>query len=197
MRTKRQLCLSIVLLLAVAAVLVGCGSKIVVGSGTSETKHVIVADYANARVLIYDAPFSTNQSASIALGQTSLTDNTSGTSSSTINFASAVAVDSDGNIWVGDTHPNCRVSCCQPFDLNPMTSTTEFIAPSPIGFEGPFHGRITYSRGLNSPSNVAISRANYTGCWQRSTGTRLPAKYCLWATRLRTSATKSNDLGLR
>ena len=107
MRTKRQVCLSIVLLLAVAVVLSGCGSS-------SKTKSLIVADAFNNRVLIYDAPFSTNQSASVALGQSSLTSATAGTTASTMNFVTEVAVDRDGNLWVFDDVNNCRVLQFKP-----------------------------------------------------------------------------------
>ena len=112
MRTKRQVCLSIMILLAVAAVLTGCnplGIFNIGGGGSAKTKSLIVAEYNNNRVLIYDAPFSTNQSASVALGQVSLTASTFGTSASAMNSASTVAIDSNGNIWASDAESNCRV----------------------------------------------------------------------------------------
>ena len=112
MRTKRQVCLSIVILLAVAAVLSGCNPLGIFNGGggsDSKTKSLIVVDNSNNRVLIYDAPFSTNQSASVALGQSSLTAATFGTTASTMNYATGVAVDKDGNLWVFDEDSNCRV----------------------------------------------------------------------------------------
>ena len=104
MRTKRQVCLSVMIFLAAAALLSGCG---IFGGSSSKTKSLIVGDYDNFRVLIYEAPFSTNQSASVALGQSSLTAATQGTTASAMDRIDGVTTDADGNIWV--VEENCRI----------------------------------------------------------------------------------------
>ncbi|MDA4137048.1 MAG: NHL repeat-containing protein [Thaumarchaeota archaeon] len=58
-----------------------------------------VVDSANHRVLEYNAPFSTYEAASIAVGQPSLT---SAESSSDLVNANSIAFDPSGNLWVSD-----------------------------------------------------------------------------------------------
>lgn len=115
MKTKKALaCLSILVLLAVGAFLLSCGGS----GGNSTTKHVIVADSTNVRVLVYSAPLSTDQSASVVLGQSSLTATTTGTSATTMTGPYAVWMDAVGDLWVGDDAINCRVLEFKP----PFTS---------------------------------------------------------------------------
>jgi len=58
-----------------------------------------VVDSANHRVLEYNAPFSTDEAASMVIGESGFT--TGGNSSSGLN-AYAIAFDSSGNLWVSD-----------------------------------------------------------------------------------------------
>ena len=55
-----------------------------------------VVDSGNHRVLEYNSPFSTDESASMVIGQSSLTGTSTGLN------AFAVAFDSGGNLWVSD-----------------------------------------------------------------------------------------------
>ena len=113
---------SIVVLITLAAALLGCGS----GSAIVPTRFMIVADFDNNRVLIYDTPPSTGQSASVVLGQADFTTATAdiavaagavavggGPTASTMSGPAATAVDSAGNLYVAE-NGNCRVTQFQP-----------------------------------------------------------------------------------
>jgi sugar lactone lactonase YvrE len=83
----------------------GCG----IGTrNATVTSTLVVSDTHQNRVLIYDAPFSTGQSASLVLGQTSFTTETSGTTANTLFYPGAIALDSAGSLFVADAG-NCRV----------------------------------------------------------------------------------------
>jgi len=91
------------------ACLPGCGSSSHV---KAVTKYYAAADTFNSRVLIYNAPLSTDASASVALGQAALTDrggNQGGEGAATMAQPQGVAVDSSGNLYVADWG-NCRVT---------------------------------------------------------------------------------------
>ena len=65
-----------------------------------------VADTSNNRVLEFKPPFSTNEAASVAIGQTSFTSNGAGASSTGLSFPIGVAFDHSGNLWVTDWNNN-------------------------------------------------------------------------------------------
>ena len=107
-----------VLLLA-AAVLIGCGS-----SSSGVTRLLFVADSGNYRVLVYNAPFTTGETASVALGQPGLTTGSQplNVTATTINLPQAVAVDIAGNLYVADAG-NCRVLQFKPPFATGMAAT--------------------------------------------------------------------------
>jgi sugar lactone lactonase YvrE len=77
-----------------------------------------VADTGDNRVLIYDAPLSATSTATIAIGQTSMTQGAanqgaSTPSATTLYSPTGLALDSAGNLWVADDH-NCRVLKFKP-----------------------------------------------------------------------------------
>ena len=67
-----------------------------------------IADASNNRVLEYDLPFTTGESASIVIGQDSFTSYSSGTTANTLRYPSGIAFDSSHNLWVSDSD-NSRV----------------------------------------------------------------------------------------
>jgi sugar lactone lactonase YvrE len=67
-----------------------------VGIGFDSKGNLWVVDSADHRVLEYNSPFSTDESASVVIGQSSLTGTSTGLN------AYAVAFDSGGNLWVSD-----------------------------------------------------------------------------------------------
>jgi len=84
-----------------------------------------VADSANSRVLEFKPPFSNGESASIALGTSSLTSPgfLGGPPNGTVlNTPEAMAFDSSGNLWVSDTGDNRIVEFKAPFSTGENAS---------------------------------------------------------------------------
>ena len=92
------------------------------------TNALIVADSGNSRVLIYNAPFSTGQSANVVLGQPDFTTATPGTTANTMNQPAAIAEDRSGNLYVAE-QLNCRVTQFQPPFSNGMSASVVFGQP--------------------------------------------------------------------
>lgn len=118
----------------VLAVSVLLGTLFVIGCGSttrnaSVTSTLIVSDTHQERVLIYDAPFSTGQNASMVLGQTSFTTMTSGATASTMSEPGDIAVDNAGNLYVAD-NANCRVIRFAPPFSNGMSASLVFGQPN-------------------------------------------------------------------
>ena len=88
---------TVVLVLAAFACVSGCGT-----STSRTTRFLVVSDSDNNRVLIYDTPLNNGQSASVVLGQASLTTSTVGLSATGMNEPSNTAEDSAGNLYVSD-----------------------------------------------------------------------------------------------
>jgi sugar lactone lactonase YvrE len=94
------------------------------------TMNYAVADYNNNRVLIYNIPFSTDESASVVLGQADFTHNASlPIAANTINTPYSVAADSSGNLYVADTI-NCRVLQFKPPFTNNMSASVVIGEPN-------------------------------------------------------------------
>jgi sugar lactone lactonase YvrE len=75
-----------------------------------------VADQGNNRVLEYKAPLSTNEAASLVIGQTSFTaSNTGATGPSNLNGVKALTFDSGGNLWVVDFRQSRVLEYTTPF----------------------------------------------------------------------------------
>jgi len=135
MSKQRFVVVSAVLLITLAAVLLGCGDS----DAVLPTRLLIVADFDNNRVLIYDAPFSTGQSANVVLGQADFTTATAdiapavavgggGPTASTMALPAATAVDSAGNLYVAEDG-NCRVTQFKPPFSNGMSASLAFGQP--------------------------------------------------------------------
>ncbi len=100
-------------------------------SSSSATKYYAVADYENNRVLIYDTPISTDESASVVLGQADFTHGASLTppyAANTITGPRTVAADSSGNLYVGG-FLDCRVLQFKPPFTNHMDASVVFGGP--------------------------------------------------------------------
>lgn len=128
---------SAVVLVTLATALLGCGSS----SAIVPTRFMIVADFDNNRVLIYDTPPSTGQSASVVLGQADFTTATAdiavaagavavggGPTASTMSAPAATAVDRAGNLYVAE-NGNCRVTQFQPPFSSGMSASVAFGQP--------------------------------------------------------------------
>jgi sugar lactone lactonase YvrE len=109
-----------------------------------------VADYYNNRVLEYTPSFSTDEAASLVIGQSSFTTNTYATSQNGLGTPYGLAFDSSGNLWVVD-HGNNRV-----LEYTPSFSTDE-AASLVIGQSGYTSvGQTGGSKGLYLPTGIAF-----------------------------------------
>jgi len=113
--------------LAAASLLAACGSAAAPGKSggsaagsnpaSAPAQHLAVADEQNNRILIFDAPFTTDESASVVLGQVDFTGqqpNQGGAAAAnTLAAPSGLAIDAEGNLYVADSG-NCRVLQFQP-----------------------------------------------------------------------------------
>ncbi len=99
-----------IFLLAAFASLAGCGS-----SGSRTTRFLVVSDSGNNRVLFYDSPFSTDESASGVLGQGEFTTSGSALTAATFSVPVDTAEDSAGNIYVSDLNQNRVLQFRPPF----------------------------------------------------------------------------------
>jgi sugar lactone lactonase YvrE len=91
------------------------------------------ADTVNNRVLIYNIPFSTDESASVVLGQADFTHaavNQGGATpaANTLHDPASVAVDSSGNLYIADD-ANCRVLQFKPPFTNNMNASVVIGEP--------------------------------------------------------------------
>jgi sugar lactone lactonase YvrE len=120
MKTKWAFaCVRLGVLLSIAVLLLGCGSS---GFFVSPTRFLATLDAGNNRVLIYDAPFSTGQAASVVLGQADFNTGTAATTATGMRFPAEVVVDADGNLFVADWN-NCRVIQFKAPFTNGMSAT--------------------------------------------------------------------------
>jgi sugar lactone lactonase YvrE len=104
-----------------------------------------VADSSNARVLEYNAPFSTGEAASLVLGQTNFTTKTCATTRTGMCTPEAIAFDKSGNVWIGDNGTNRVTEYRAPFSNGEAASmvigqpnfTSDTCATTRTGMCGP------------------------------------------------------------
>ncbi len=93
------------------------------------TMNYAAADTYNNRVLIYNIPFSTDESASVVLGQADFTSNAfPAIAANTFDFPISAAVDSSDNLYVAD-FDNCRVLQFKPPFTNNMSASVVIGEP--------------------------------------------------------------------
>ena len=112
-----------------------------------------VADYENNRVLEYEPPFTTNESARVVIGQTDFTSGGSGTTQSTLASPFSAAFDPDGDLWVADSVNN-RVLEFVPSFANGMNAS---VVIGQQDFTS--SNSATTQNGLASASDVKFDRA--------------------------------------
>lgn len=155
---------------AAASLLVACGSSTVPGSTANTTvgnnpappppsaqapaQHLAVADAENNRILIFDAPFTTDENASLVLGQPDFTQQQpnqgGGPADNTLSFPRGLAMDGTGNLYVADSG-NCRVLQFRPPFTTNMNASLILGAP-PQG-DG---ACATGPAAVDSPSSVTL-----------------------------------------
>lgn len=156
--------------LAAASLLAACGSTAVPGRTDNTTvgnnpapapstqapaQHLAVADAENNRILIYDAPFTTDENASIVLGQADFTQQQAnqggaGPADNTVSFPRGLAMDAAGNLYVADSG-NCRVIEFQPPFATNMSAS--LILGAPANADG---SCATGPAALDTPTSVAL-----------------------------------------
>ena len=115
------------------------------------TRYLVVSDYYNYRVLIYDSPFSTGESASVVLGQGNFTTIAGfGLTANGMAYPNSVAEDNDGNLYVSDSLNN-RVLQFKPPFTNGMAASEVIGQP-----DFTTNTQNTSQNGLNIPWCVAF-----------------------------------------
>ena len=114
------------------------------GNTTPPTGTVLVADTLNNRVLLYEAPVNTGQSASIVLGQPDFKSSVPTTSPNGLNNPVSTIEDSQGNLWISDWGNNRLLEFKPPLadDMNAslvigqpdLTSNTPSADPAGLAF---------------------------------------------------------------
>ena len=111
---------------------------------------ILVSDSVNNRVLIYNAPFSSDESASVVLGQAGFTTATAALTAAGMSMPVDAVEDSAGNIYVSD-QTNNRVLQFQPPFSNGMNASLVIGQP---GFTT--NAANTTQNGLNTPGGLAF-----------------------------------------
>lgn len=114
--------------------------------------NLVVADSTNNRVLLFEAPFSTGESASVVLGQADFTGTLPGTAASGLSVPVNVVSDSNGNLWVSDVENNRVLRYSSPF-ANGMTADLLLGQPSFAT-----NVRSTGQSGFSLPHGLAFDR---------------------------------------
>jgi sugar lactone lactonase YvrE len=207
----------LVLVLLTAPVLlnlVGCGSGSGSGSSSSQAptnasgtsqafaanEHLLVADYFNHRILIYNAPFATAQSASVVLGQANFASAVHATTATGLDFPEKAIADAQGNIWVSDSFNNRVVQYQKPFTNGmaaslvlgqPDFTTSNLAAPTqtnlgnPVGLAFDHNGNLwvadgsrrvldytpPFSNGM--AASVVLGQSNFTSDMNAATASGL------------------------
>lgn len=148
---RRRFLFGIVVLLGLAALVIGCSSSSLPGGGGSvTTTHLLVTDYGNSRSLIWNLPLTTNAPASIVLGQPNMTTGTCGTTQSTMCNPNDGGQDSNGNLWIADYGNNRVLEFVPPFTSGMNASTVLGQANFTASTSG------TTATTMNQPANVAF-----------------------------------------
>jgi sugar lactone lactonase YvrE len=74
-----------------------------------------VADFGNNRVMQFRFPFSSSMNASLVIGQTAFSNNETVASPYQLNGPDAVAIESDGSLWISDGGRNAVLAFNPPF----------------------------------------------------------------------------------
>ncbi len=135
--------------------LLGCGSSS--SSGVTQPppspQSLWVADSLNNRVLMFDAPFSTGQNASLVLGQADFTGSAQATSSTGLNDPTYAIVDAQGDVWVSDWGNNRVLQYKQPF--------TNGMAASLVLGQTSFttNARSATASGISNPQGIIFDKS--------------------------------------
>lgn len=110
-----------------------------------------VADAGGDRVLEYKTPLSTDEAASLVIGQSNFTGLGSATTSTGLDTPNGLAFDSSGNLWVTDSSNNRVLEYKAPFTTGEAASLV--LGQPDFTTSG---DTVTNSSSLNSPYGLAF-----------------------------------------
>jgi sugar lactone lactonase YvrE len=151
---------TMVVFFTLASLLIGCGGSSRIGTGTTpaSSPSFALADSGNNRVIFYNTPLSTDQSASVVLGQIDFIHGSAnqgaGPGANTLNGPQGMAKDSAGNLYVTDS-VNCRVLQFRPPFTNGMNASVVIGQP---GFNSVncLPAGVATASGMGIPTSVAV-----------------------------------------
>ncbi len=135
--------------------LIGCGpgSSSSSGSGSIQSPTLLIADFYNNRVVIFDSPFSAGENATTALGQTDFTTSVQATTASGLAGPLNAVTDAQGNIWVSDVRNNRVLRYGPPF-TNGMPAN---LVLGQMNFTAA--GESTSMSGLSLPDGLVFDKS--------------------------------------
>jgi len=121
-----------------------------IGLAIDAAGDLFVGDNDNNRVVEYRAPLSTGMGASLVLGQANFTTNTPATTATGMEYPAGVAVDSRGDLWVGDWGNSRALEFVPPF--------ADSMAASVVLGQSTFTSSTgsTTSTGLSHPYGITL-----------------------------------------
>jgi sugar lactone lactonase YvrE len=131
------------------------------GMAADGSGNLYVADTQNNRVLFFPAGSGSGASATVVFGQPDLTSNGTGTTASTMNSPSGVAVDGSGNLYVADGGNN-RVLFFPRGSASGADATQVFGEPDFTSKDGG-----TTAAAMSAPSGLAVDGSGnlYVADW--------------------------------
>ena len=127
-----------------------------------------VADVQNSRVLAFMAPFTSNMTPSIVLGQHGFSNTWgSGWYANQMAYPSQVAFDQHGDLWVADTY-NSRVTEFIPPFHNGMNASLVIKEPAWSGFAFDPSGNLWVGSSTATSGNIAEYNPPFTASMQPS-----------------------------
>jgi len=121
------------------------------GLAFTATGDLLVSDFDNNRVLEFVPPFTDGMSASVALGQASLTTKAPAASATGLYDPAGLAIDAAGDLFVGDLRNSRVVEFTPPF----TTGETESLVIGQTTFTGHAPSGAT-AVNITSPTGLAI-----------------------------------------
>lgn len=146
-RTERAI---VAVVLAAFACLTGCGDSGTRHLTPQATTRIAVADRGNNRVLLYNAPLGTGESATVVLGQADFIGATPAVSATGMSSPADIAEDRAGNLYVSDSTNNRILQFKPPF-TNGMSASLVIGQPDFVT------GTSSVTRsGLSGPLGLAL-----------------------------------------
>lgn len=127
----------------------------VAGIAFDPSGNLWVTDTYNNRVLLFAYPFSNNQAASLVLGQSNFTSNSSGLTATSLSQPRGVFVDKSYNVWIADTRNSRVLEFSAPITQNGQAASLVLGQPSFT-----YASILVSSSNLNSPFGVYVDASS-------------------------------------